>query len=259
VKTFRVQPWGRAHGAFFALVFLCTFLLPFALKSLVFLSVLLPLMLLLGAAAFVRATIVVGDDGVLTRRLFSKQFIPFSNVARVSIVPEMLATTDKRGGKSLHFMGSQLMIETSEGPDVNLDVGTRPRELFDAIVDARRRWHGERLTTMMDPRSLGAFGGDARAWLSRLRALSQRTTNYRIDAPTDDALLALVEDPTSMEESRAAAAVVLAAAHDESIAERLLVARDASASPSLQQAIDAAIEGEDEAIARALDDIRSRR
>jgi hypothetical protein len=231
------------------------FLLPFAVKRPVLLVVLLPLMFVLAAAAFVRATIVVGDDGVLSRSLFSNQFIPFSNIARVSIVP--LTSMDER--RSVRMTGFHLAIETLEGPDVNLDVGAQPRELFEAIVDARRRWHGERVTTMMDPRSLGAFGGDARAWVSRLRALSERTTNYRVDAPTDEALLALVEDPTSREESRAAAAVVLAGAHDESVDERLRIARDASASPSLQQAIDAAIGGEDEAIARTLDEIRSRR
>jgi hypothetical protein len=79
---------------------------------------------------------------------------------------------------------------------------------------------------------------------------------FRVDAPSREELLEVIDDPTADEETRAAAAVVLARGRDEETEARLRIAREGTASPRLRVAIDAALAGEDDALERALDDVR---
>ncbi len=207
-------------------------------------------LLLSALATFLPGRATVGADGLLLRWLFLRRFVPFTIMEHVAV--QSMVSRNKDG--SPNVSGYRVEIETSEGPDVNVDTGRNPRELFDVLVAARRSRH-VREHGAFDPRALRAEGDDEKAWLGRLRALADRVQSFRVDAPSTEELLAIVDDATLDEEARAGAAVVLGARSDDEAKARLRVAKEATASPKLRVVLDAAADGQEEDVERALTDI----
>jgi len=201
-------------------------------------------------AKFLPTRATVGSDGLLLQWLFLRRFVPFSIVEHVALTPVKSKTKDG----TEYSKGERLDIETSSGPSLEIETGRHPRELFDALVAARRA-RVLREQGAFDARALRAEGAGEQEWLARLRALAGRVQGFRVDAPTRDELLALVDDPTADEEARAGAAVVLGARSNEMAVERLRIAREETASPRLRVVIDAAMEADDEALVEALAEV----
>lgn len=118
---------------------------------------------------------------------------------------------------------------------------------FDAAVAARAaaRAHGTSAVRV----ALLRGGRDVKTWLADLRAEEQAT--YRAASLSEDDLFALLEDPKASDELRAAAAARLAKLD----APRLRIASEGVAAPKVRVAVDAALANDEEALAKALDEI----
>ena len=218
----------------------------FSIASLLVLAVGIALSLV-GAAP---SHLIVGSDGILLRSLLTRRFFAYGDIDHVALRNVYSAKNPRQ------VTGIQLEIEPRAGDvsQVSLREGSS-RDVFEAIVEARRA-HRARTVGAFDAHALRPDGNDARAWLERLRARAGRVQGFRVDAPSREELLAIVEDPKTDEEARAAAAVVIATERDDEATSRLRVAHEATASPRLRVAIEAALEGEDDAVVKALEDLR---
>jgi len=137
--------------------------------------------------------------------------------------------------------GVEMVIEPLEGKPITVTPGRAGRSVFDAIVEERRA-HRARTVGRFDAHALRPAGNDGKEWLARLRALTDRVQSFRVEAPSREELFGILEDPLADEEARVAAAVVVSAERNDEALHRLRVARDATASPRLRVALDAAIE-----------------
>lgn len=194
--------------------------------------------------------VIVGSDGILLRSLFYREFIPYGSIDHVAL-------RNVYGGKDpRRSTGIELSIERTHGKPIGVSPRGDSRALFEAVVEARRA-HRARTVGAFDTHALRPAGSDGKAWLERLRMLSDRVQGFRVDAPSREELLAIIEDTHADEDTRAAASVVVAASQDDEATTRLRVALESTASPRLRVAMEAAIEGEDAAVAEALDALRS--
>ncbi len=186
----------------------------------------------------VKATLVVGADGLLLARIGTKEFVRYQDLVKVE--------EDKR-----HPV---LVLVRRTGRPLELWVGAvddespiARRALAKRIEDARAAAptaQGCR-AEIGDLLAPGERGVDA--WLSGLRKLA-RGTGYRDAAVSSDQLWAIVSDPTKGASARAGAAFALRSNLDGEGRERLRVVAQACAEPKLRVALDAAAGEEEEAL-----------
>lgn len=187
----------------------------------------------------------VAKDGVHIRAAFRGRFVAFRDLRAI----------ERAGGQRCAYLvgkdGSRVAVpalipsEDREGDPLF----ARLKEAFGAFQASSA---GRTLSTNLDRDER-----ETSAWIARLRGLRTRD-DYRTAAVTDDALLAVVEDPAAPEAARAAAAVALRAAGDEAN-QRIRIAAEASASPKLRVALEAATHDDDDATALALDEVAPRK
>lgn len=194
--------------------------------------VMVPLLL----AGMLPTRVSVGIDGVLIRWLWQKRFVPMRQIASVSPVGER-----------------EIMIHLTNGETVTIHATmARSRSLFarqqrDAILARIREAHGHFMVSgsggpTVDVAALVGRGSRGRGeWLAALRRLRD-VTNYREAVVRDEDLWAVVEDPAAPEDARAGAAIALRAGKglDADGKARIRVAAEATASPRLRVALDAA-------------------
>ncbi|MBL8717580.1 MAG: hypothetical protein JNL79_16455 [Myxococcales bacterium] len=204
-------------------------------------------------------TCVVGTDGILFGGVGKKEFIPLASVGEVEIDTIDLALGNQARVVRLYDKGGLVLREIlvdalKNGPF---------QEGIHASIDARAQALAERIREAqeiaatggaVDDRALAREAREPGDWVASLRALSRGRATFRGgEPPTEEALLALVEDPTAPAWKRAAAAI--AASGRSTAHERLRVVSAASADPQLRVALEAAADEDEAQMASALEEL----
>lgn len=207
--------------------------------------------------------ILVGADGVTTRGLLRRRFIPFRDIASVHVSrpPQGAATRSSPGlAVSLALRDGQVMrIPVPAGnEDAATAIGWRIQLGLAASAEAPDA-----------PARLALLAREARdlpAWRKKLAGVAGVDAGYRAVPLSRDDLEAIVEAPAATVEQRLGAALALRALSAEegaaSSAPRLRVAAERCVSPRLRVALTELADGSDEAavdeaVAEALADERA--
>lgn len=102
---------------------------------------------------------------------------------------------------------------------------------------------------------LARGGRDVREWMHALRTLNETQASFRSATIPDEELWRITEDPTERQPVRIAAAVALRDRLDEGGRRRLRLVADACVVPRLRVALDAATVDDEDALARALEEL----
>jgi hypothetical protein len=196
--------------------------------------------------------VVVGNDGVLVRRLFESQFHPYRAIG------------------AARREGSALILELEGGRMIPLSVGTPAvpapglaaiaeegaisvDALIARIADAQSR-RPSASSEIASALSCGERG--VPEWISTVERLLV-PTDYRSGSVPRERVWDVLQDATQPITARAGAAVALRVdlAGDER--ERLRVAKRGCASKELEDVLDAVEQGDDESVQRALASLRA--
>lgn len=222
---------------------------------------LLPLLILptvIGALSSVLPSkVTVGTDGITLRRFGREQFISLDGIVRaIATEGEMIMGSETfvvrlldAEGNTMHEL---LVDQKKQGPfteGMHQASAARARALAERIEETIRLRAVHR--TPFDRATLARGDRDPLDWVRELRGLLARAASFR-DAgpPTEDALLAIVEDGSAEASDRAAAAI--AVSRTPKARARLRVAADVTAAPKLRVALEAALEDDDEKLSDAL-------
>ena len=190
--------------------------------------------------------VTVGADGLDVRWLRRRRFIPYRSILRV--IPAF----------------GQLRIVLADGTKLRL---RGQRRSFTPQTRTEHRAMVDRLGAAIDEHvaasrvqeavaQLPAPGRDGAGWLRELDAVQVGVEGgYRRAVVSDEALWRVVEDASVDEKTRAGAAVALRKVLDGEGLARLRVVAEATASPRLRVALEAASGNEEGAIAQSLDDL----
>jgi len=229
------RTWARVVGGLVALA------LAIALPLMShWLGLLLPLLFIAYAVlAFVSRVHVVGADGVVTRHLGRRlSFVPIDSIAAVEPRPGFVSLTLRDGTTR------ELVVSRHIGSDAPV-IGLQVSMLAERIRGAMRRAG----TLEVDDSALARNGRDIPAWLNAVRDLA-RGTGYRAAVQRED-LVFLVEDAHRRPDIRIAAAIALGDADPHERA-RVRIAASSSSLPEVRDALEAALEADDERVSRAL-------
>ncbi|MDC0743488.1 hypothetical protein [Polyangium mundeleinium] len=191
---------------------------------------------LLSVRAWKPTEIVVGTDGVLVRHPFSKTYLPYASLGHVATEGDRLrlfpkneddATLQMQGEPAL-VVAAASRIEEARAAGAAGDSPARVRELLDRKGRTLAEWRKALFGLLQ--------GGD-----------------YRNATVTDEALLAVLEDPGEDRGRRIGAAMILRIAAPEA-APRIRIAAETSADEELRAALESAAEEEldDATLERAL-------
>ena len=229
----------------------------FALAALgatsVFIAVSATLAFLVSWALAIRTShIDVGADGLLLRYLWTRRFVPWSQVASVDHAASDGVRVEVKGQRPLRLEDPTTQSTRTAETRALLHASLRAR-----IVDAwqlHRIRTGETAVHEQLDRGERAVG----EWRKSLVSLRSADGGYRQTATRDEDLWRVVEDVTAPEQARAAAALALRGAEDAPA--RLRVAAEAVASPRLRVALETAAdrEAEDAALDEALERVATR-
>jgi len=202
-------------------------------------------------AGMMPSKIEVGVDGILQRWLWSRTFIPISQIATVTRGNDRTIHVHLRDGR-------EELIYTSarRRGGFGASLATQHRDAIlarinETLVSYRARGPAPDVSSMV------AKGTRSRGdWLAALDKLRERQGGYRDAVVRDEDLWRLIEDPSAPEDARGAAALLLRGSLDDAGRARVRVASDATASPKLRVALDAAAgAGEDETLRAALEEL----
>jgi hypothetical protein len=196
-----------------------------------------------------RVGLEVGADGLLLTWRGGRRFITYADVAQVQRYEDLLWN-----GLRLRLASGEELEVPVQSPGALL--GPPVEAVEQRIHDAMDAYAGGEVG---DAAALLRRGGrDIPAWIHALRGIGSGASDaHRTAAVPPDALWRAVEDPRADADARAGAAVAIAAAADASGRERLLAVARAAAAPRLRIALEAAAEGRDEAISRALAELEA--
>jgi hypothetical protein len=190
--------------------------------------------------------VTVGADGLDVRWLRRRRFIPYRSILRV--VPAF----------------GQVRVVLADGTTLRL---RGQRRSFTPQTRSEHRAMVDRLGTAIEEHvaasrvqeavaQLPAPAQDGAGWLRELDAVQVGVEgSYRRAVVSDDALWRVVEDASLDEKTRAGAAVALRKMLDDEGRQRLRVVAEATASPRLRVAFEAASGSEEEAIAQSLEEL----
>ncbi len=194
----------------------------------------------------------VGADGVAFRGANSRatRFVPHNRIDRVEIVrrnlpknPDArvveLATTDgERHVLAVHFATQERLAEALKS------------RIEEAIVE--RRATGAPLPSFAE---IERQGKPTTEWLAELRSVGREQADYRRAQLTSEELDSLLTSGASSIEHRLGAAVILAARGEPDAKQRIRIAAESSADPTVSRALLAVAEGEaeEEAVAQAIE------
>jgi hypothetical protein len=233
---------GAITGSFVAASALTSLLGSGAMSGIAMLFV--PLVL----AGMIPSKIVVGVDGVLVKWLFTKRFIPMSQITAVTRADDRAIRFHLSSGESVVVHTSMRgKYKTARAPQHRDAVLARVAE---ALAAFRARGASVDVSALV-----GRGTRTKNEWLDALRKLRAGGGGYRSALVRDDDLWRVVEDPAAPADERAGAAMVLRRSLDESGRARVRVAAEASASPKLRVVLDAAASETDDALESAIDDL----
>ena len=183
--------------------------------------------------------LVVGADGVVVDRARRDEFVPYGQVASVTM---------KHDAVVFHLDdGSRVRARARHLSDVQ---ESELKARIDAAIAAFH--HGSSSAEALSQLDRG--GRPIAAWRAALAAQLERQSSYRETPLTREQLFAVLESAAAPAERRLAAAVSLSAAGDAEIATRIRVAAEACARPRVRIALTGVAEGaiDDAAIEAAL-------
>jgi hypothetical protein len=225
-------------------VFMLTFLT--AILGPIAPAVIVPLVVLLAMPS----SIQIGADGIVTRWLAWKRFIAYADVHYVVPFDNGLQLVLK-SGKSINVATSP----PSRGGQLRVSDYVQRRDAVYARIQealaAHRAGRGA-----LDVGALVARGGRAASdWLRAVRAIATGAAggDYRAPAIPEESLWRVAEDPAAEETARVGAAMALRVALDDAGRGRLRAVADASVSPKVRIALEAAAGAEnDDALLEAM-------
>ena len=195
-----------------------------------------------------RTDVVAGDDGITTTWLGMRSYLPYSRIERVETVISRALDARYEAELALHLVGGGVrrlvgdqvtMMQAASAVNERLDAYRQSAAGHVAIPELDR---GDR---------------DRGSWVERLTALGNGALNTHRDAAVPrEELWRIVETPGANSAERGAAAVAIAkTAGADKDRERLRIATDSVADPSLRTLIEAVAEEEasEEEVARRLE------
>jgi hypothetical protein len=192
-----------------------------------------------------------GREGVYVDRRDDRRHIPFA------AIEEVVPYVDHSGGKT--FVGASIVLRDGErfvvpiGQD-HFGGSGRAHQLVERMRAALAAYRSG--APVDGGEALQRAGRDARAWLSRLRRIEAGANASAREAPVaPERLWRVLESPSAPPETRAGAAAALAGALDDDGRRRLRVVLDDTAHPRLRVALESALDGDDDALAEALDEL----
>lgn len=207
----------------------------------------LPAWFLLG---MLPSKISVGIDGVHERWLWWKRFVPMSSIMAVERIEERQIKLRLRDGGEHTLFTSMRRNNRIRNPYTK----AHGDAIQARITEARAAFY-ER-TPAADVSALVAKGERTHAeWLAALTKLREAEGGYREAVVRDDDLWRVVEDPSASADARGGAAMLLRRSLDDEGKARVRVAAEATASPKLRVALDAAAGETDETLASALEEL----
>ncbi|NUQ72499.1 MAG: PH domain-containing protein [Polyangiaceae bacterium] len=196
-----------------------------------------PLVLLFAIRSARPLEVVVGTDGIVLKRGFTRRFIPYSALAGVKIDDEARLVLKMRSEKEI------IIHKGDEAARRALDA--RIRHAMQAGGDSAAEGRAE--LDRLEPRGLSL-----QAWRETLKGLVVRPGDYRRAGIPEEMLLAVVEDPDAPPERRIGAALALKASGREDAAPKIRIAAEACANEHVRVALERAAEDDldDETIER---------
>jgi hypothetical protein len=198
-----------------------------------------------------RGRISVGADGLFITELGSKRFIGYGEIERVEHL------TEKPSFSRYHYYCVQLTKTNGDVVKIRVNstqgVGSETR--VNAIVERIRESMATFAHGGAEASALLLRRGtrDVADWIRSLRAAGTGANQDHRTAPVSlDKLWRIVEDPGAEADARAGAAVALGTSLDERGRVRLLAAAEATASPKVRVALQAASATSDDELAEAL-------
>ena len=200
--------------------------------------------------AMIPSRISVGIDAVHLRWMWRKKLIPMSKIAGIE-------RGEQRQVRLRLYDGSEELIYTSMRSNYRMgnDYAAQHRDAVLArIAEAHAAFRAR--GPAADVSSLVGRGTRSREeWRAALAKLRAAEGGYREAVVRDDDLWRVVEDPSAPEDARGGAAMLLRRSLDDAGKARVRVAAEATASPKLRVALDAAAGEADEPFDVALDEL----
>ena len=214
---------------------------------------------------FRSGSVVVGADGVYISWLWHKQFIPIQDIVRAEVI---------EGDAWATMLPVYVRLHTSHGEPIDLVGGVGRTSAF-GNYNRFARMRADVVAERINEAALGKGQGASSAidwsegiltrgeraageWVAALRGLKEKAQTFRDAASATDVferLWQILEDAQASATRRAAAAVALSPHIDDQGRERLRVAAQATATPKLRIALEAAADDDDDRLVRALDDV----
>lgn len=202
---------------------------------------------LLLVRAVSRREAVVGTDGLVVRGTFSRQLVPFSDVARV--------VRDRRGVRIacrgardvlLRTLGAEQrpLRDTDPPPGAARSAAEARRDALLDRIRAAMALHAEGEARRVGLEELDRRGRPLAVWRADLQRLLARETDYRRAGLTPADLGAAIEDASAPPGRRIAATVALFGVAPDDARRRARNAAQAAADDDLRVALEKAAEGE---------------
>jgi hypothetical protein len=197
----------------------------------------------------------VGADGLFVDMRDARRYVPFAELSDASLYAEK--HSGKRFVGVLLQLGSGAQVKVPLGED--LEVNERRASELGQAVRAALAAYRERGSSDVSA-ALVRGTRSTEEWLRRLRAIgaTENPGGHREAAVPRDGLWRVVEDPAADPSARAGAAVALAVALDGEERHRLRIAAEATVSPRLRVALEAAACDDEVQTVSALEAMRVR-
>ena len=206
--------------------------------------------------AFAPTTVRVGTDGVFTRWLGRKRFIPHSEIDIVVSYDWVRGTKRQRGVRLVLKSGERVHLPTGQR-DIAITEAAQLERRIDEARAAYQRGAAGGTTDVL------ARGDRTVAdWIRHLRGVGAGAVGLRTPAIPSDVFLRVVEDSKAAPIDRASAAVAAIASGGDDVKQRVRIAADTTVSPKLRVALEriASDDEENEAyLLEALDELNERR
>jgi hypothetical protein len=190
--------------------------------------------------------VTVGADGLEVRWLRRRRFVPYRSILRVVPAFGQLRVV-LADGTTLRLRGQRRSFTPQTRPEHRAMVDRMGAAIDEHLAASRVQ---EAVAQLPAPREDGA------GWLRELEAVQVGIEGgYRRAIVSDEVLWRVVEDASIDEKTRAGAAVALRKVLGDEGRARLRVVAEATASPRLRVALEAASGNEEGAIAQSLDDL----
>ena len=190
---------------------------------------------------------LVGTDGILVRQLGTTRYIAYRAIDRLEMIDAGVIVIERNGAAT--------RLERTVAGKVGRELMRAERDAFVTRVEQARA-ASSTPSTRVDPAAVARREQSAAEWIASLRALVHAEGGMRTAPIVRDQLFDLVGDARLDAASRAGAAAAMGLARVATDRARLRVMAATTAQPKLRVVIEAAANGDEEALRDALDAVR---